>query len=152
MDRRRLTINPLRLLDSKEEAIQPLLDAAPHSADYLCDECASHLATLRRLSGRARNAHTINFRLVRGLDDLPKTVFEVWAEGIGAQAVAAAAADDGLIEELGGAPTPGIGFADGHRAHHYGAAAAGDRAAGTARAAHPGVAAGSGRVGCLRSG
>jgi histidyl-tRNA synthetase len=114
VDRRRLTINPLRLLDSKEEAIQPLLDAAPHSADYLCDECASHLATLRGYLDAQGMHHTINFRLVRGLDYYTKTVFEVWAEGIGAQAaVCGGGRYDGLIEELGGAPTPGIGFAMG---------------------------------------
>ena len=114
VDRRRLAINPLRLLDSKEEAIQPLLDAAPHSADYLCDECADHLATLRGYLDAQEMPHTINFRLVRGLDYYTKTVFEVWAEGIGAQAaVCGGGRYDGLIEELGGAPTPGIGFAMG---------------------------------------
>jgi histidyl-tRNA synthetase len=114
VDRRRLAINPLRLLDSKEEAIQPLLDAAPHSADYLCDECASHLAALRGYLDAQEMPHTINFRLVRGLDYYTKTVFEVWAEGIGAQAaVCGGGRYDGLIEELGGAPTPGIGFAMG---------------------------------------
>ena len=114
VDRRRLAINPLRLLDSKEEAIQPLLDGAPHSADYLCDECASHLATLRGYLDAQGMPHTINFRLVRGLDYYTKTVFEVWAEGIGAQAaVCGGGRYDGLIEELGGAPTPGIGFAMG---------------------------------------
>ncbi len=114
VDRRRLVINPLRLLDSKEEAIQPLLDAAPHSADYLCDECASHLATLRGYLDALEMPHTINFRLVRGLDYYTKTVFEVWAEGIGAQAaVCGGGRYDGLIEELGGPPTPGIGFAMG---------------------------------------
>jgi histidyl-tRNA synthetase len=114
VDRRRLAINPLRLLDSKEEAIQPLLDAAPHSADYLCDECASHLATLRGYLDALEMPHTINFRLVRGLDYYTKTVFEVWAEGIGSQsAVCGGGRYDGLIEELGGPPTPGIGFAMG---------------------------------------
>ncbi len=85
-DRRRLSINPLRLLDSKEEASQPLLNDAPHSADYLCEECAAHLATLRGYFDALNMPHTINFRLVRGLDYYTKTVFEVWAEGIGAQA------------------------------------------------------------------
>jgi histidyl-tRNA synthetase len=114
VDRRRLGINPLRLLDSKEEAAQPLLDAAPHSVDYLCDECADHLATLRGYLDALGMPHTINFRLVRGLDYYTKTVFEAWAEGIGAQAaVCGGGRYDGLIEELGGAPTPGIGFAMG---------------------------------------
>ena len=114
VDRRRLAINPLRLLDSKEDAIQPLLDAAPHSADSLCEECASHLATLRSYLDALDMPHTINFRLVRGLDYYTKTVFEVWAEGIGAQAaVCGGGRYDGLIEELGGPPTPGVGFAMG---------------------------------------
>jgi histidyl-tRNA synthetase len=114
VDRRRLAINPLRLLDSKEEAIQPLLDAAPHSVDYLCEECADHLAALRGYLDAQGMPHAINFRMVRGLDYYTKTVFEVWAEGIGAQAaVCGGGRYDGLIEELGGAPTPGIGFAMG---------------------------------------
>jgi histidyl-tRNA synthetase len=114
IDRRRLAINPLRLLDSKEEAAQPLLDAAPHSADYLCEECATHLATLCRYLDEQDMPAAINFRLVRGLDYYTKTVFEVWAEGIGAQAaVCGGGRYDGLVEELGGPPTPGIGFGMG---------------------------------------
>ena len=114
VDRRRLTINPLRLLDSKEEAAQPLLDAAPHSADYLCEECATHLTSLRSYLDALNMPHSINFRLVRGLDYYTKTVFEVWAEGIGAQAaVCGGGRYDRLIEELGGPPTPGIGFGMG---------------------------------------
>lgn len=114
IDRRRLAINPLRLLDSKEEAIQPLLDAAPHSADHLCDECAEHLATLRGYLDAQGMPYTVNFRLVRGLDYYTKTVFEVWAEGIGAQAALCGGGRyDVLIEALGGPPTPAIGFAVG---------------------------------------
>jgi histidyl-tRNA synthetase len=113
-DRRRLKINPLRLLDSKEEAAQPLLADAPHSVNYLCEECASHLATLRGYLNALDMPHSINFRLVRGLDYYTKTVFEVWAEGIGAQAaVCGGGRYDRLIEELGGPPTPGIGFGMG---------------------------------------
>jgi histidyl-tRNA synthetase len=114
VDRRRLGINPLRLLDSKEEAAQPLLDGAPHSVDYLCEECATHLATLRAYLDALDMPHTVNFRLVRGLDYYTKTVFEIWAQGIGAQAaVCGGGRYDGLIEELGGPPTPGIGFGMG---------------------------------------
>ncbi len=113
-DRRRLAINPLRLLDSKEAGAQPLLDAAPHSADYLCGECVSHLVTLRGYLDALAMPHTINFRLVRGLDYYTKTVFEVWAQGIGAQAaVCGGGRYDGLIELLGGPSTPGIGFGMG---------------------------------------
>lgn len=114
VDLRRLSINPLRLLDSKEEAAQALLNQAPHSVDYLCDECAAHLATLRGYLDALAMPHTINFRLVRGLDYYTKTVFEVWAEGIGAQAaVCGGGRYDKLIEMLGGPPTPGIGFGMG---------------------------------------
>ena len=114
VDRRRLAINPLRLLDSKEEAAQPLLNGAPHSADYLCEECATHLATLRGYLDSIGMPHSINFRLVRGMDYYTKTVFEVWSEGIGAQsAVCGGGRYDGLIQELGGPPTPGIGFGMG---------------------------------------
>ena len=113
-DRRRLAINPLRLLDSKEAASQPLLDAAPHSADYLCAGCAEHLATLRGYLDALGMPHAINFRLVRGLDYYTKTVFEVWAQGIGSQsAVCGGGRYDGLIEQIGGPPTPGIGFGMG---------------------------------------
>lgn len=114
VDRRRLSINPLRLLDSKEEAIQPLLADAPHSIDYLCEECATHLATLRGYLDALGMPHTVNFRLVRGLDYYTKTVFEIWAEHIGAQAaVCGGGRYDGLVEELGGPHTPGIGFGMG---------------------------------------
>jgi histidyl-tRNA synthetase len=114
VDRRRLAINPLRLLDSKDEAIQALLDQAPHSADYLCNECREHLAALRSYLEALEMPYSINFRLVRGLDYYTKTVFEVWAQGIGSQAaVCGGGRYDGLIEELGGPPTPGIGFGMG---------------------------------------
>ena len=114
VDRRRLKINPLRLFDSKEEAAQPLLDDAPHSEDYLCEECRTHLATLRSYLEALAMPYAINFRLVRGLDYYTKTVFEAWDEGIGAQAaVCGGGRYDRLIEMLGGPPTPGIGFGMG---------------------------------------
>jgi histidyl-tRNA synthetase len=113
-DRRRLAINPLRLLDSKEEGAQPLLNQAPHSIDYLCEECAGHLASLRSYLDALGMPHAVNFRLVRGLDYYTKTVFEVWAAGIGSQAsVCGGGRYDRLIEMLGGPPTPGIGFGMG---------------------------------------
>ena len=135
VDRRRLGINPLRLLDSKEEAAQPLLDDAPHSIDYLCDECATHLATLRGYLDALEMPHTINFRLVRGLDYYTKTVFEVWAAGIGAQAaVCGGGRYDGLIEDAGRPAHARHRLRDGHRAGDPQPEAAGHRAAGAARA------------------
>ena len=82
--------------------------------DDLCPECAEHFATLRGYLDGLGRAYTINHRLVRGLDYYTKTVFEVWAQGIGAQnAVCGGGRYDGLAEELGGEPTPGIGFGSG---------------------------------------
>ncbi|NLX41880.1 MAG: histidine--tRNA ligase [Chloroflexi bacterium] len=112
--RRRLVRNPLRLLDCKVDSCQPIINNAPHIMDYLCSECAEHLATLRGYLDGLGRAYTINHRLVRGLDYYTKTVFEVWAQGIGAQnAVCGGGRYDGLAQELGGQPTPGIGFGSG---------------------------------------
>lgn len=114
VDRERLARNPLRVLDSKEPGMDALLADAPHIADHLCAECREHLAELRAHLDRLGKAYTINFRLVRGLDYYTKTVFEVWAEGIGAQnAVCGGGRYDGLAEMLGGPPIPGVGFASG---------------------------------------
>lgn len=114
VDRRRLEVNPLRLLDSKEHGSQALLEGAPRSIDYLCDECREHFRALLGYLDSAGLAYNIDTRLVRGFDYYTKTVFEVWAEGIGAQAaVCGGGRYDGLIELLGGPPTPGIGFGSG---------------------------------------
>ena len=112
--KRRLVRNPLRLLDCKVESCQPVIVAAPHITDYLCEGCERHLATLRSYLDALGRPYTLNHRLVRGLDYYTKTVFEVWAEGIGAQnAICGGGRYDGLAEELGGNPTPGIGFGSG---------------------------------------
>jgi len=112
---RRLQRNPLRVLDCKVETCQPIIEGAPHILDHLCDDCAQHFETLRGYLDLLDRRYTINHRLVRGLDYYTKTVFEVWAEeGLGAQnALCGGGRYDGLIEELGGPPTPGIGFATG---------------------------------------
>jgi histidyl-tRNA synthetase len=113
-DHRRLARNPLRVLDCKVPTCQTVIDGAPHFQDYLCEECAQHFAALRGYLDALMRPYTINHRLVRGLDYYTKTVFEVWAQGIGAQnAVAGGGRYDGLIETIGGAPTPGVGFATG---------------------------------------
>jgi histidyl-tRNA synthetase len=114
LDRDRLANNPLRVLDSKEPGMDELLNDAPHIADHLCDECRRHFAELRAHLDHLQRPYTINFRLVRGLDYYTKTVFEVWAEGIGAQsAVCGGGRYDGLAETMGGPPTPGVGFGAG---------------------------------------
>jgi histidyl-tRNA synthetase len=112
--RRRLVRNPLRLLDCKVDTCQPIIAAAPHIQDHLCAECNEHFGILRGYLDQLDRPYTINHRLVRGLDYYTKTVFEVWAEGIGAQnAVCGGGRYDGLAEQLGGEPTPGIGFGSG---------------------------------------
>ncbi len=112
--KRRLVRNPLRLLDCKAEACQPIIVAAPHIEVHLCPECAEHLGTLRSYLDALERPYVLNHRLVRGLDYYTKTVFEVWAQGLGAQgAVCGGGRYDGLAQELGGSYTPGIGFGAG---------------------------------------
>jgi histidyl-tRNA synthetase len=112
--RRRLVRNPLRVLDCKTESCQPIIAEAPHITDHLCAECADHFARLRHYLDLLGRSYKLNHRLVRGLDYYTKTVFEVWASGIGAQnALCGGGRYDGLVEELGGPPTPGVGFASG---------------------------------------
>lgn len=114
IDKERLAKNPLRVLDSKEPGMDVLLAGAPHIADHLCDDCREHFADVRRLLDVLEQSYTINFRLVRGIDYYTKTVFEVWQEGIGAQAsLCGGGRYDGLAEDIGGAPTPGVGFGSG---------------------------------------
>lgn len=112
--RARLKRNPLRLLDCKNEGCQPIIEAAPKSLDLLCPECAEHFATLQAQLNLLGIPYQLNHRLVRGLDYYTKTVFEVWAPGIGAQnAVGGGGRYDGLAKEIGGRDTPAIGFAIG---------------------------------------
>ncbi len=112
--RKRLDKNPLRLLDCKSDSCRPIIASAPPIHEHLCSECAGHFNTLRGYLDGLKKPYTLNHTLVRGLDYYTKTVFEVWAEGIGAQnAVCGGGRYDGLAEILGGAPTPGVGFASG---------------------------------------
>lgn len=114
IDKERLGKNPLRVLDSKAPGMDELLDGAPHIADYLCDDCRDHFAGVRELLDALGQSYTINYRLVRGIDYYTKTVFEVWQEGIGAQAALCGGGRyDGLAEDIGGPPTPGVGFGMG---------------------------------------
>ena len=114
VDRERIKRNALRVLDSKEPGMDQLLADAPHIADHLCADCDDHFAQLRQTLDDLDQPYTINFRLVRGIDYYTKTVFEVWAEGIGAQAaVCGGGRYDGLAEAIGGPATPGVGFGSG---------------------------------------
>lgn len=113
-DKMRLEKNPLRILDSKEAVTQPLLENAPHITDYLCEDCAEHFTKLKEYLSAINRPYEVDYRIVRGLDYYTKTVFEIKAEGLGSQdTICGGGRYDGLIEELGGRPTPGIGFGSG---------------------------------------
>ena len=110
----RLKKNPLRLLDCKKSSCQPVADSAPRSADYLCPECDQHFSQLKRYLGLYEIPFEVNHRLVRGFDYYTRTVFEIQPPEEGAQsALGGGGRYDYLIEELGGRPTPGLGFALG---------------------------------------
>jgi histidyl-tRNA synthetase len=112
--RQRLERNPLRLLDCKQEACLKVATAAPKSADHLCPECADHFQQLKRYLELLGLPFTVNNQLVRGLDYYTRTVFEIQPRGGGAQSTLAGGGRyDDLIEELGGKPTPALGFAAG---------------------------------------
>lgn len=115
LERARLETNPLRLLDSKEERMQPLIESAPTIADHLCEPCGVHfdglLSHLEALAIEPR----LSPRLVRGLDYYTRTAFEFYRPGAEGQQAALGGGGryDGLVELLGGQPTPGIGFGIG---------------------------------------
>jgi histidyl-tRNA synthetase len=112
--RQRLARNPLRLLDCKQEACLKVAASAPKSVDYLCPECADHFRQLKRYLELLGLPFTVNNQLVRGLDYYTRTVFEIQPRGGGAQSTLAGGGRyDDLIEELGGKPTPALGFAAG---------------------------------------
>lgn len=112
--KRRYEQNPLRLLDCKNESCRAIADDAPRIAKSLCAECDDHFGRLRSYLDALDRPYEVNHRMVRGFDYYTKTVFEVWAEGIGAQnAVCGGGRYDGLIGMVGGPETPAIGFASG---------------------------------------
>lgn len=116
--RRRLATNPLRILDSKHPQTQALLDGAPRLEAYLeacpADNASADFRALRACLDAAGVAYRVNHRLVRGLDYYNKTVFEWVTDALGAQGtVCAGGRYDGLVEQLGGRATPGVGFALG---------------------------------------
>ncbi len=110
----RLERNPLRLLDCKQPSCQQIANSAPKSTQYLCRQCDEHFNRLKRYLGLLELPFVVNHRLVRGLDYYTRTVFEVQPEEEGAQSTLGGGGRyDDLIEELGGKPTPAIGFAAG---------------------------------------
>lgn len=113
-DKMRLQKNPLRMLESKEEFTRSLLENTPRITDYLCEECADHFAGLKSYLQAIDRPYEVDYRIVRGLDYYTKTVFEIKADGLGSQdTICGGGRYDGLIEEIGGRPTPGIGFGSG---------------------------------------
>ncbi|PAR96686.1 histidine--tRNA ligase [Vibrio cholerae] len=112
--KRRMYTNPLRVLDSKNPDVQAILVDAPQLSDYLDAESKQHFAGLCELLDAAGIEYTVNQRLVRGLDYYNRTVFEWITESLGSQGtVCGGGRYDGLVEQLGGKPTPAVGFAMG---------------------------------------
>lgn len=111
---RRLVTNPLRILDSKNPYMQTLIAGAPKLTDYLDEASREHFNGLRRLLDENRIVYEINPRLVRGLDYYGYTVYEWVTKELGAQnSIGAGGRYDALVEQLGGQPTPAVGFAIG---------------------------------------
>jgi histidyl-tRNA synthetase len=111
---RRLSTNPMRILDSKNPQTQALLNDAPSLKDFIDQESKDHFQQLLATLDAAGVDYEINPRLVRGLDYYGKTVFEWVTTNLGAQGtVCAGGRYDGLVEQLGGKPCPGVGFAMG---------------------------------------
>lgn len=112
--RERLEKNPMRILDCKSPICQDIAKGAPIILDYLCEECSEHFEKLKKNLTAMDIAFTVNPKIVRGLDYYTKTVFEFVSNSIGAQGtVCGGGRYDGLIEQLGGNPTPALGFAMG---------------------------------------
>jgi histidyl-tRNA synthetase len=110
----RMIRNPLRLLDCKEPACKLIADAAPRISEYLCPECEAHFREVQEQLRALDVSFTLNHKLVRGLDYYTRTVFEILPQREGGQsAIVGGGRYDGLIEQIGGRPTPGVGFATG---------------------------------------
>ncbi len=110
----RLARNPMRILDSKNPALKEINANAPRLMDFLQEESRAHFAAVCDVLSRANIAFNVNTQLVRGLDYYSKTVFEWVTDALGAQGtVCAGGRYDGLVEQMGGKPTPAIGFALG---------------------------------------
>ncbi len=111
---RRIETNPLRVLDSKLEDEQAVIEKLPRISEHLCEDCRKNYADVKRELGLRGVQYQENWRLVRGLDYYVRTTFEITAAGLGSQnAVCGGGRYDGLVELLGGPPTKGTGFAIG---------------------------------------
>ncbi|MEE2870241.1 MAG: histidine--tRNA ligase [Pseudomonadota bacterium] len=112
--RKRIERSPLRVLDSKDSGTRKVLEGAPQLADYLNEDARAHFEGLKALLDANGIAYKVNPYLVRGLDYYGKTVFEWVTDALGAQGtVCAGGRYDGLVAQLGGKPTPAVGFAMG---------------------------------------
>lgn len=112
--RDRFESNPLRILDCKVESCRAETAGAPHFVDHLCQPCADHFARVCKMLEAGGLSFTINHRLVRGLDYYTRTAFEIISKQLGSQdALCGGGRYDLLCEELGGKPTPAVGFAAG---------------------------------------
>ncbi len=110
----RLTRNPMRILDSKDERTQNITQDAPSILDYLGSDSKRHFEQVQQLLSNLGISYQLNPRLVRGLDYYTHTAFEIISDDLGAQAtVCGGGRYDGLVQELGGAPTPAVGWAIG---------------------------------------
>ena len=110
----RLDRNPMRILDCKNESCRKIAENAPVVLDFICDDCSAHFNKVKSFLDAADVEYTVNPTIVRGLDYYTRTVFEFVTTAIGAQGtVCGGGRYDGLIEELGGQPTPALGFAMG---------------------------------------
>jgi histidyl-tRNA synthetase len=110
----RLELNPLRTFDCKVASCREVLDQAPRIVEHLCPECREHFEDVLELVRRAGLEPHLDFRLVRGLDYYTRTTFEFSSDRLGAQSgVGGGGRYDGLIEQLGGPPTPGVGWGSG---------------------------------------
>lgn len=112
--RKRLERNPMRVLDCKKEGCQAIVQSAPVMLDHYCQECRDHFSAVQEYLGLAGVEFQLNPRMVRGLDYYVRTAFEFVSSSLGAQsAILGGGRYDGLSEDIGGPPLPGVGFAMG---------------------------------------
>ena len=110
----RVDLNPLRTFDCKVETCRAVLDEAPRISDHLCPDCREHFDKVLALVRAAGLEPNLDFRLVRGLDYYTRTTFEFNSDRLGAQSgVGGGGRYDGLVEQIGGQPTPGVGWGSG---------------------------------------